>query len=94
MNELILVLKKLMDNATLGPDQIHNLMLKYFPESSLKGVIYFFNPSLEQGRTLVIWKTANITMIPKKSSQFRDSSNYKPISMTSCLGKMLDNIFF
>ena len=36
------------------------------------------------------WKTAIIKMIPKKSVELDNPKSYRPISMTSCLGKLLE----
>ena len=33
-------------------------------------------------------------MIPKKGSPTQDPSNYRPISLTSCLGKLLERIIY
>ncbi|RNA21667.1 hypothetical protein BpHYR1_023236 [Brachionus plicatilis] len=38
------------------------------------------------------WKTSNITLIQKKASSLQDALNYRPISIRSCLGKLLECI--
>ncbi len=39
-----------------------------------------------------MWKTSKITMINKKDSEKTDPANYRPISVTSCFGKVLERI--
>ncbi len=40
----------------------------------------------------VSWKKAIITMIPKKDHKSSDSSDYRPISLTSCVGKLAERL--
>ncbi|RNA01985.1 hypothetical protein BpHYR1_032675 [Brachionus plicatilis] len=54
-------------------------MLKNLPQNTLNEITFLFNTSLEQGRVPSAWKTAYLTMIPKKSSPSQDPSNYRPI---------------
>lgn len=49
------------------------------------------NTALERGLP-VAWKRANITMIPKKSSGTSCPSDYRTISLTSCVGKLCERI--
>ncbi|RNA44102.1 RNA-directed DNA polymerase from mobile element jockey-like, partial [Brachionus plicatilis] len=49
---------------------------------------------MEIGQVPKSWKIASITMIPKKSFPTQDPNNYCPISMTSCLGKLLERIIY
>ena len=38
------------------------------------------------------WKTASITMIPKKENKSNVPSDYRPISLTSCVGKLAERV--
>ena len=38
------------------------------------------------------WKTASITMITKKENKSSSPSDYRPISLTSCVGKLVERI--
>jgi hypothetical protein len=40
------------------------------------------------------WKSANITAIYKGKGDSCDPSNYRPISVTNCFGKILEKIIF
>ncbi|RNA00210.1 AP-like endonuclease reverse transcriptase [Brachionus plicatilis] len=83
-----MALKRLKNEAASGPDQIHNLI------NSLKEIIELFNLSLRESRVFQAWKTSNITLIQKKASSLQDPLNYRPISTTSCLGKLLERIVY
>ena len=53
-----------------------------------------FNKSLSLGQVPSDWKMSNISAIFKGKGDFSDPTNYRPISITSCIGKMLEKIFF
>ena len=50
-----------------------------------------FQHSIDQSRVPQQWRTANVTPIFKKGSK-RDAANYRPISLTSHIGKLLERI--
>ncbi|CAF0725089.1 unnamed protein product, partial [Brachionus calyciflorus] len=77
-----------------GPDLIHNLMLKNLPESTLYDILKLFNLSLTTRQIPNNWKKAQVSMIPKKVPPTQDPSKYRPISLTSCLGKLLERIIY
>ena len=39
-----------------------------------------------------IWKEAKIIMIPKMCGMCSDPEKYRPISLTSCLGKLVERL--
>jgi hypothetical protein len=66
-------------------------MLKKLPSSFLSKLVELFNLCLENSDIPENWKTSKITMIPKKTVS-SDPTKYRPISVTSCLGKVLERI--
>ena len=50
-----------------------------------------FNFSLLSGKFPDIWKIANVTPIHKKNDP-NDVSNYRPISLLSTIGKVIENL--
>ena len=50
-----------------------------------------FQQSIDQSRVPQQWRTANVIPIFKKGSK-RDAANYRPISLTSHIGKLLERI--
>ncbi|RNA02709.1 RNA-directed DNA polymerase from mobile element jockey-like [Brachionus plicatilis] len=85
LKEINVAIRKLKEEGAPGPDKIQNIMLKNLPRTCLLDIKELFNRSILQARIPKEWKTAFITMIPKKSSPLNDPTNYRPISMTSCI---------
>ena len=54
-------------------------------------LVSIFNKSLQQGLALADWKTANVTPMFKKGDR-KLPENYRPISLTSVVGKVLESI--
>ena len=89
-----LVLSKLLrlnSNKTPGPDKIHPCLLKNCAASLCKPICYLFNHSLYTGELPADWKNANVTPIHKKGLKSQ-ASNYRPISLTSQVVKLLESI--
>jgi hypothetical protein len=51
-----------------------------------------FNKSVESGCLPSNWKKSIISMIPKKSDNKTDPKNFRPISLTSCIGKLCEKL--
>ena len=85
-------LEKLKTNSSPGADQIHNLLLKKLPFEYTKKILFcLVNRSIESGMPK-IWKEARIIMIPKKDGMCSDPEKFRPISLTSCLGKLVERL--
>ena len=92
VSDIYKVIKKLKINSSPGFDQIHNLLLKHLPYEYICKLIYrLVNFSIESGMPLD-WKFASITMIPKNDQMCNDPNKYRPISLTSCLGKLTERL--
>ena len=76
---------------SLGPDGIHPRILKELAVQIHRPVTHIFRTSLKTGKVPKAWKTANVVPIHKKGSKLA-VENYRPISLTSCLGKILERI--
>ena len=74
-------------NKTPGPDDMHPYLLKQCADSLSSPLQYLFNQSL----TPTDWKQANVTPIFKKGSKSK-ACNYRPISLTSQVVKILESI--
>ena len=83
------VINNLDSNKAVGPDLIHNKILKAASPVISKALTSLFNKSLSEGHFPSCWKTAHITPIHKKDSK-SICSNYRPISLLSCVGKALE----
>jgi hypothetical protein len=75
-----------------GLSKIHNLMLRNLPDKFLALLVRLFNLSFATSKLPVVWKSAKITMIPKAGTRSSDPSNFRPISVTCCLGKLCERV--
>ena len=92
MNELHSALRKLKSRKTPGPDNLHNEMIKNLGTEGKKVILNFINITWKQGQLPSIWKTATIVPVLKKDKCPEELSSYRPISLTSCLGKVAEKI--
>ena len=91
-NELVKRISKLKVNSASGSDSVQNLFIKQAPfEYVRKVVLVLLNKAIEHGIPSD-WKKADITMIPKKNLKSKDPNDYRPISLTSCLGKLAERL--
>ena len=91
MTELKESLDKAHDTAT-GPDEIHYQLIKHLPESSLEVLLDIYNHIWETGNFPDLWREATIIPIPKAGKDTTIPTNYRPISLTSCLCKTMERM--
>ena len=91
--EVLAILKKLQVDKSVGPDGISNKLLKMASRTLAPSMTMMFNKILSRGTFPQIWKQANVTPIHKKGSR-QDVKNYRPISLLSCVGKILERLLF
>ena len=82
-------LKNLDTSKAVGPDLIHNKVLKMASPAISNALTLMFNRSLSESRFPDCWKKAYVTPIHKKESK-SVCGNYRPISLLSCVGKVLE----
>ena len=83
---------KQLRNSSTGPDNVHNRCLKNHTESLIKHLTKLFNQILIHGYIPKEWKKANIILLLKPKKDKQQPSSYRPISLLSCLGKLLEKI--
>ena len=83
---------KQLRNSSTGSDNIHNRCLKNYSELLVQHLTNLFNAILEQGYIPKRWKMANIILLLKPKKDKQHPSSYRPISLLSCLGKLLEKI--
>jgi ribonuclease HI len=79
-------------NVSEGPDGISYRMLKEVPHSYMKNILCLFEKCWINGTVPLAWKTATVTPIPKAGKPRKNPSSYRPISLTSHLGKIYERI--
>ena len=77
-----------------GPDNLPPKFLKAVFPSLIKPLAILFNKSLQYGVVPSEWKLANVTAVYKGKGGSDSVTNYRPISVTNCFGKILEKIIF
>ena len=83
-------LKNLNVNKAQGPDGIPPRILKELCEQLANPLSVLFNKSLEEGKIPSDWKKADVVPIFKKGTR-ADPGNYRPVSLTCILSKVLES---
>ncbi len=78
-------------NKSVGVDDLHPKLLYELKDELVKPLCALFNISLETGAIPQDWKDANVTPLFKKGSR-NMAENYRPISLTSIICKILESI--
>ena len=84
-------LKNLKQDKAPGPDGIHPKILKECAVELARPIYRIFRKSLDEGKLPSDWRTAVVSPIWKKGSRTL-ASNYRPISLTSVVCKVLEAI--
>jgi len=82
---------KLKATKFAGPDGFHQRILKETASSIYLPLSVIYIKSMAEGEVPSTWKGGNITPIHKKGSK-TTVGNYRPISLTSVVGRMVETI--
>jgi hypothetical protein len=86
-------LLQLNPNKAVGPDGIHNVVLKNSSYILAPILTALFQKSLDSGIVREEWKAAHVTPI-HKSGPPDIAANYRPISLTSCVCKLMERFIY
>lgn len=86
------VIKTLKRRKACGLDKINNEMLKNLPQNAITYLTSIYNACLKLQYFPNAWKTAKVIPIPKPGKPLNRPENYRPISLLSSLGKVLEKI--
>ena len=92
MQELLQCLKKLKPRKSPGPDKIHNEMLIHLGSVGKEIVLKLINMTWRSGQLPRDWRNAHIIPILKSNKPPDEPKSYRPISLTSCLGKLAERM--
>ncbi|KAK4810498.1 LOW QUALITY PROTEIN: hypothetical protein QYF61_004278 [Mycteria americana] len=85
------LLRHLDTHNSMGPDGIHPRVLRELAEELAKPLSIIYQQSWLTGEVPDDWRLANVTPIYKKG-QKEDPGNYRPVSLTSVTGKIMEQI--
>ena len=92
IEELTNMINKLDIKKACGEDKITNKLIKLTYNSTKDFLFKPFNSSLYHGYYPKVFKKSQITMLHKPRKPKSDIASYRPLNLTSCLGKILEKI--
>ena len=93
VNEVKEILDLLNVNKASGPDLINHKMLKHVSDAVSKPLTVIFNRSLREKHYPDPWKKNNVVPLFKKGDK-AEVSYYRPVSLSSPVGKVMERVVF
>lgn len=86
-------LRQLHGGKTPGPDGISTDLLKAAPFGLAVALATLFTGSLRIGFVPARWRLAWVRMLPKPGRTLTSAAHFRPVALTSCVGKVLERLF-
>lgn len=75
-----------------GPDEVHNDMLRHLPHCAVETLLTMFNAIWTRGEFPLAWREAIVIPLCKPGKSGLNPLDYRPISLTSSLCKLLEKM--
>lgn len=92
LSELMQIITSLKPNSSPGPDGITYSMIKHLPQESVDHLLKIYNFIWTNRSYPRQWKKSLVIPILKQNSNKTDPKNYRPISLSNCLSKVLQKM--
>ena len=92
IEELNRVINEAGNNKAAGNDNIPYELIKNLGPKARSMILHIFNKCWSGEPIPRQWLTANIKTLLKEGKDPKDTTSYRPISLTSCLGKLLEKV--
>jgi ribonuclease HI len=89
--EVIKAIQSKSDSAA-GPDILNYRILKNVPQTTLAVITRLYNGVWATGEVPRAWKTATVIPLLKSGKPPHEANSYRPIALTSHLGKVLETV--
>ena len=94
INQIKICLKNLPCKYSYGPDKISTVLLNKLYDVLATPFALIFQKSLDTGHLPNIWRQTNIIPVFKGKRNKHDICNYRPISLTSTVCKVMETIIY
>ncbi|KAJ4436396.1 hypothetical protein ANN_19028 [Periplaneta americana] len=91
-HEVAHFIRRLGPHKASGADGIQKIILQHLPRSAMKRIAEVINNILASGHYPIPWKEAHVVLFPKPGKDKTNPSNYRPISLLSCLSKLAERV--
>ena len=92
MGELLSAIKKMKGKGAAGPDNIPPSFLKSLGPLALQELLFIFNSSFSFAHCPRTWSISTIIPLLKAGKSTGEVASFCPISLTSCVVKLLECI--
>jgi len=91
VDELTSAVSKCHDSA-VGPNDVDCQILKHLPGAALETLLHVLNDIWINGSFPERWRTSTVIPVLKAGKDESDPSSYRPIALTSCICKIMEQM--